>query len=57
MKPDGDPVDLIAAMGDFWLRLEDMGEKTPDYTYANVMLRCAAKFLPERIRVHKANAS
>ena len=42
MKQDGDPVNFIATMGDFRLRLEDMGEKTLDYTYANVMLRCAA---------------
>ena len=43
MKPGGDPVDFIASMDDLRLRLEDMGEKILDDTYADVLLNSFPK--------------
>ena len=43
MKPGGDPVDHIATMDDLRLRLEDMGEKILDDTYAVRVLNSLPK--------------
>ena len=43
MKPGGDPVDFIATMDDLRLRLEGMGAKILDDTYADVLLNPSPK--------------
>ena len=43
MKPGGEPADFIATMDDLRLRLEDMGEKILDHTYADMMLNSFPK--------------
>ncbi|CAB1105631.1 unnamed protein product [Ectocarpus sp. CCAP 1310/34] len=43
MKSGEDPSDFLAKMDDLRLRLEDMGEKIPDESYEDVLLRALSK--------------